>query len=82
MHGQAGDAHRVVEAVGEPPAAVPAARAVRVGRQVVVDVDGREERVVQTQHGAAVGELVHLLGDDELVVVEFVGDAELVVPEE
>ena len=68
-----------VETVGEPPAGLPAAAAVRVYGEIEVDVDGREERVVEAREAALVRHRVDLLLDDELVVEVLVEHAEVLV---
>ena len=49
MHHEASHANRLIETVGEPPAAIPALAAVAIFGQVKVNIDRREHRVVESQ---------------------------------
>ena len=74
-----GEAGGVVEAVGEPPASVPARGAVRVGRHVEVEVECGEERVVEVEQRSVVGQPVELAFNQQLIVVELVVHLEALV---
>lgn len=57
------EACRVVEAIGEPPAGVPARAAVRVGRHVEVEIKRGEERVIEVKQRGRSRQAVELAVD-------------------
>jgi hypothetical protein len=79
MHNHASQAKRVIEAVGEPPAAFPSVTTARVVGQIEIDVDCRKKRVVQAQHGRAINEPVDFILYHKFVMSILVHHLEVLV---